>query len=156
MTLALGVSVGGELQVRGTADGAVTGSIRSPALTSGTISADASDRAFFVAGRPSCTAGPTITRFYRISVTDSGRLRGYATVGAPVTVVSRDALECSGDALGCSACGEGEGRGGGGQGEEGCGDGDVVEHAGADVGGEGSSEEQDEAEGGGDAQGPHA
>ena len=87
MTLAPGVSRWGELQVRRTADGAVTGSIRAPALTGGTISADASDRAFFVAGRPSCTAGPTITRFYRISVTDSGRISGYATVGAPVTGV---------------------------------------------------------------------
>ena len=52
--------------------------------------------------------------------------------------------------------GNGEGCGSGGRDEEGPGGRDGMEDAGADVGGEGSGEEQHEPDGGGDPEGLHA
>jgi hypothetical protein len=72
------------LLVHRTSDGAVTASIQLPAgvLAEGPLPADGSDRAFYFSSFATCTTGPRISRFYRITITGSGRFSGIAPVGA--------------------------------------------------------------------------
>jgi hypothetical protein len=71
------------LQVRRTADGAVTATVRSP-VDSGVIAAATTARAFFVAGVPNCTTALAVSKVYRITITDSGQISGMTVVGAPI------------------------------------------------------------------------
>jgi hypothetical protein len=79
------------LQVRRTANGAVTASASVPGTIPelGYLTADASDRAFFIATFP-CTTAPQVSTFYRIMITGSGQISGIALVGAPVRGVVTD------------------------------------------------------------------
>ena len=77
-------SNGSVLAVHRTAGGAVTASIGVPGLRTGNIAADASDRAFFVASAQSCTTAPTVSRFYRIMITVSGKISGLVKTGSPI------------------------------------------------------------------------
>jgi len=75
-------------QVHRTSDGHVTGTM--PALPTGWylrsgVSVSADDRTFFVtAGTDTECAPPTPTRFYRFTVTATGRVSGLRIVGKPV------------------------------------------------------------------------
>jgi hypothetical protein len=71
------------LQVRRTADGAVTAAVRSP-VDSGVIAAATTARAFFVAGVPNCTTALAVSKVYRITITDSGQISGMTVVGAHI------------------------------------------------------------------------
>jgi hypothetical protein len=73
-----------QLQVRRTADGAVTATTTIPAATAwgNNITAAASDRAFFFGYYPyPCSTSVAITTFYRVTITGSGRISGIAAVG---------------------------------------------------------------------------
>lgn len=85
MTLGLTSSTA-MLEVRRTADGALTASMASPVnmLQGGYLTAAASDRVFFVGGATKCSTAPTVSRFYRITITGSGRISGMTTVGSPL------------------------------------------------------------------------
>jgi hypothetical protein len=85
------VSGTGTVQVRRTADGAVTGSQALPGHNdhwSDYLTADASDRAFYIASSPSCSwpslKATSQARFYRIAITGAGRISGIYPVGSPV------------------------------------------------------------------------
>jgi hypothetical protein len=90
--LVLGYKGGsGAVEVRRTADGTVTGSDVLPGNTyrwSDDLTADASDRAFYIANEPACARPGLKTtsqaRIYRITITGSGRISGISTVGSPV------------------------------------------------------------------------
>jgi len=77
------------LEVRRTADGALTDSsaLLGNLLNNAFITADASDRAFYIANTSpgSCTGATMVARFYRITINGSGRITGYHAVGSPVT-----------------------------------------------------------------------
>lgn len=75
------------LQVHRTSDGTLTGSMPFPGLMlqEGYLTADASDREFYVASWPSCTSAVPVSRFYRITITGSGQISGYHAVGVPVS-----------------------------------------------------------------------
>lgn len=70
------------LYVHRTSTGAVTASASVPGTLpqGGYVTADASDRAFYIATAP-CTTADTVSRFYRATLTDSGQISGIATVG---------------------------------------------------------------------------
>jgi hypothetical protein len=73
-----------QIQVRRTAGGAVTASTTISAANMGwgnTITAAASDRAFFIGYYPCRGAGVAVTTFYRITITGSGRISGTTAVG---------------------------------------------------------------------------
>jgi hypothetical protein len=73
-----------QIQVRRTAGGAVTASTTIPAANMGwgnTITAAASDRAFFIGHYPCRSTEVAVTTFYRITITDSGRISGISAVG---------------------------------------------------------------------------
>jgi hypothetical protein len=79
------------LDVRRTADGAVTASapFSGTMPQTGFLTADASDRAFYAAVFP-CTTATTVSRFFRITITDSGQISGITTVGSPIRGVVTD------------------------------------------------------------------
>jgi hypothetical protein len=90
--LVLGYKSGvGTVEVRRTADGTVTGSDILPGNTyrwSDDLTAEASDRAFYIANEPAC-AWPSLkatsqARIYRITITGSGRISGIHAVASPV------------------------------------------------------------------------
>jgi hypothetical protein len=85
MTLGLTSSTA-MLEVRRTADGALTASMASPVnmLQGGYLTAAASDRVFFVGGATKCGTAPTVSRFYRITITGSGRISDVTKVGSPL------------------------------------------------------------------------
>ena len=72
------------LEVRRTTDGAVTGWMPAPGRLTGPPGGDASDRAFYIATIPDCTTAIAVSSFYRIAITNSGRISGVAAVGAAV------------------------------------------------------------------------
>lgn len=73
------------LDVRRTSDGAVTASTSLPGNwpQGGYLTAEASDRAFFIATFP-CTTADIVSRFYRITITDSGQISRVAPLGRGV------------------------------------------------------------------------
>jgi hypothetical protein len=77
-------SDGSLLAVRRTDGGAITATLHTPGtmLQGGYLAADASGRAFYVAGGTQCSTAPTVSRFYRITITDSGKVSGVAKVGS--------------------------------------------------------------------------
>jgi hypothetical protein len=81
----------GTIQVRRTADGTVTGSDPLPGHDnhwSDDLTAEASDRAFYIASAPVCAPrtmkATSQARFYRITINGSGRISGIHPVGSPV------------------------------------------------------------------------
>lgn len=74
-------------QVRRTDGGAVTSSRTISGANvgwGGYISAAAGDRAFYFAKYPCISTGIPDTTFYRITITNSGRISGFAPVGRPI------------------------------------------------------------------------
>jgi hypothetical protein len=76
-----------QFQVRRTDGGAVTAS-RSISASGlgwgGHLTAAADDRAFYFARYPCTTSAVPLTTFYRITITSSGQISGFAPVGTPV------------------------------------------------------------------------
>jgi hypothetical protein len=97
----------GTIEVHRTADGTVTGSESLPGHDdnwSDELTADASDRAFYIASAPVCARrtmkATTQARFYRITISGSGQISGIAPVGAPVSdLVSSLAVSPGGSQL---------------------------------------------------------
>jgi hypothetical protein len=110
--LVLGYKGGsGAVEVRRTAGGTVTGSGILPGNTyrwSDDLTAEASDRAFYIANEPAC-ARPSLkatsqARIYRITITGSGRISGIHAVGSPVPyMVSSLAISPDGSQLAYTA-----------------------------------------------------
>jgi hypothetical protein len=101
----------GTVEVRRTADGTVTGSEALPGHNghwSDDLTAEASGRAFYIASSPAC-AWPSLkatsqARFYRITITGSGRISGIHPVGSPVPdLVSSLAVSPDGSQLAYTA-----------------------------------------------------
>jgi hypothetical protein len=81
----------GTVEVRRTADGTVTGSEALPGHNdhwSDYLTAEASDRAFYIASAPVCSwpslKATSQAQFYRITIDGSGRISGIHPVGSPV------------------------------------------------------------------------
>jgi hypothetical protein len=97
------------LQVRRTADGAVTASTSIPATHmgwDGHLTAAASDRAFYIARYPylcPSTTAVAVTTFYRITITGSGRISAIAAVGHTQGMVTELAVSPDGSQLAYSA-----------------------------------------------------
>lgn len=106
----------GTVQVRRTADGTMTGSQALPGHDnhwSDDLTAQASDRAFYIASSPGCAwpsrKATSQARFYRITITGSGRISGIHPAGSPVRdLVSSLAVSPDGSQLAyttLSSCG---------------------------------------------------
>lgn len=96
-----------QLQVRLTNGGAVTASRSVPASNlgwGGYLTAAAGDRDFFIAEYP-CTraAAPVVTTFYRITITDSGRISGIVPAGHVQGMVTSLAVSPDGSQMAYNA-----------------------------------------------------